>query len=94
MRTIKTDSKRAPFYNAFIRTFHIVSAFATAAVLSSIQKSKTSRQQSNANNPYLLGTGFVAGILLHGLLDFAPHSYPGKNEVANSSISSDCSSSL
>lgn len=57
-------------------TFHIVSAVGAAAVLSSIRKNGTRYEPSAPSNLSVLTVAFIAGALLHGLLDYAPHSYP------------------
>ena len=54
-------------------TFHTMTALATAAVLSSQQDRQPFREKGTL--PLAAG-GFAAGILLHGLLDYLPHSYP------------------
>jgi hypothetical protein len=57
-------------------TFHIVAAVGASAALSS-RKLRASALQSNAPSDLpLLTAAFVAGLLLHGLLDWLPHSYP------------------
>ena len=55
-------------------TFHTLSALATSAVLSSKNVDEASRPSTN--RVLLVVVGFVAGILLHGVLDFLPHTYP------------------
>jgi hypothetical protein len=60
-------------------TFHIVSAVGAAAVLSATRKNGTSHQPGSSPNLLVLAVGLVAGVLLHGLLDYAPHSYPIKS---------------
>ena len=52
--------------------FHTVAALATAAVLSSRYRVRTTLPSSG----FLPAIGFIIGVLLHGLLDYAPHSYP------------------
>ena len=53
-------------------TFHALGSFATAAVLS-LGASENWRSIS-ALKKYAIG--FAAGILVHGILDYLPHSYP------------------
>lgn len=57
-------------------TFHTLTALATAAVLSSRQEAQTSRSSAARDRLPVLAVGFVAGVIVHGLLDIAPHSYP------------------
>ena|ERR1041385_2070645 len=57
-------------------TFHILSAVGVTAALSSRQKNSASSPSSTSLHLFLLLVGFVAGLLLHGLLDWLPHSYP------------------
>ena len=56
-------------------TFHMLSAVATAAILSSKQKDRTLHQPFAPNLP-IVAAGFVLGVFVHGVLDYAPHSYP------------------
>ena len=60
-------------------TFHTLTALATAAVLSSTKAGRPRRESSAPSPMPGLAVGFVAGILVHGLLDFVPHSYPIKS---------------
>jgi hypothetical protein len=57
-------------------TFHIVAAVGITAALS-FRKRNASLLQMRASSqlPFLVAA-FVAGVLLHGLLDWLPHSYP------------------
>lgn len=57
-------------------TFHTVAALATAAILSSRHRVRAPVQSSGRDAPFLPAIGFVVGVLLHGLLDYVPHSYP------------------
>jgi len=61
-------------------TFHTLAALATAAVLSHRDESKSIGRESGRSAPSYratsLVTGFAAGLLLHGLLDYLPHWYP------------------
>lgn len=56
-------------------TFHTLGSFATAAVLSAklLPCERCFFLRSDFIN---LAVGFIVGVLLHGVLDFAPHSYP------------------
>ena len=56
-------------------TFHALGSFAAAAVLSAKLVPCENCFFLRSDLPFL-AVGFVAGVLLHGLLDFAPHSYP------------------
>ena len=56
-------------------TFHALGSFATAAVLSARLLPCDNCFFLRSDLP-CLAVGFGAGVLLHGLLDFAPHSYP------------------
>lgn len=58
-------------------TFHVIGSFATAAVLS-LEKTENWLSLS-ALKKYLIG--FVAGILVHGVLDLLPHQYPIPSKV-------------
>jgi hypothetical protein len=62
-------------------TFHALASFATAAVLSSKLKSADSRRLFAPADLPILAVGFVAGVLMHGLLDYAPHAYSIKSAV-------------
>ena len=57
-------------------TFHALGSFATAAVLSlkSAEGEFFGLKKSSTWLKMLIG--FVAGILVHGVLDFLPHQYP------------------
>jgi hypothetical protein len=61
-------------------TFHIVAAVGATAALSSRKKSVSSLQ-SSSSDLLLLPGAFVAGVLLHGLLDWLPNSYPINSAV-------------
>ena len=50
-------------------TFHVLGSLATASALS------LGRSEKFYNIPKL-AIGFVTGILIHGVLDYLPHSYP------------------
>jgi hypothetical protein len=56
-------------------TFHMVAAIGATAALSSGKK-RVSFLQSNSSDLLFLAAAFVGGVLLHGLLDWLPHSYP------------------
>ena len=56
-------------------TFHALASFATAAVLSAKLAPSENGFFARSDLPFL-AVGFVIGVLLHGVLDFAPHSYP------------------
>jgi hypothetical protein len=58
-------------------TFHALGSFATAAVLS-LNPAENWRSVS-ALKKYIIG--FVAGILIHGVLDFLPHQYPLPSKI-------------
>jgi hypothetical protein len=62
-------------------TFHTIIGLATAAVLSSRQKKTDSSRFFASSDIPVLATGFVIGILTHGLLDYLPHAYPIKSAV-------------
>ncbi len=50
-------------------TFHVLGSIATASVLSLKPADKIFNFQK-------LTIGFITGVLLHGVLDYLPHSYP------------------
>ena len=54
--------------------FHTLASVATAAVLSTQLKVK--KPINSATGLTILVSGFIIGILLHGLLDWTPHQYP------------------
>ena len=56
-------------------TFHALGSFATAAVLSAKLLPCQNCFFLRSDLPFL-AIGFSTGVLLHGVLDFAPHSYP------------------
>jgi hypothetical protein len=56
-------------------TFHALASFATAAVLSAKLLPCQNCFFLRSDLPFL-AIGFVTGVLMHGILDFAPHSYP------------------
>jgi hypothetical protein len=51
-------------------TFHVLASFATTAALSTV---KATNQRARFS---LLAAGLIAGVILHGILDILPHSYP------------------
>jgi hypothetical protein len=53
--------------------FHTLASVATAAVLSTQLKEKPINSTTGLT---ILVSGFTAGVLLHGLLDWTPHQYP------------------
>jgi hypothetical protein len=53
--------------------FHTLASVATAAVLSAQLKEKPIGSTTGLT---ILAIGFTTGILVHGLLDWAPHQYP------------------
>jgi hypothetical protein len=57
-------------------TFHTLTSISAAAVLSSRGAGKKSRPTSFHDSVLVLTGGFLGGVLLHGLLDYLPHSYP------------------
>ena len=60
-------------------TFHTLASLATAAVLCSRLKDTDSPRIFIPTDVPLLAIGFAAGVLMHGLLDYAPHAYPIKS---------------
>jgi hypothetical protein len=62
-------------------TFHTLASFATAAVLSSRLKATDSARLFAPSDLPFLAAGFASGVLVHGLLDYAPHAYPIKSAV-------------
>ena len=62
-------------------TFHVLASFATAAVLSSKRKPADEPRLFAPSDLPSLAVGFVTGVLMHGLLDYAPHAYPIKSAV-------------
>ncbi len=56
-------------------TFHTLGSFATAALLSAKILPCRNCFFLRSDLPYLI-VGFIAGVLLHGILDFTLHSYP------------------
>lgn len=61
-------------------TFHTLAALGTAAVLSS-RSANREPQQDPASDRFLSVIGFAAGVIVHGLLDYIPHTYPIKSGV-------------
>ncbi len=61
--------------------FHTLAALGTAAVLSSCRSDRIPQQFAIRDSPVFLGIAFAAGILEHGLLDYAPHWYTVKSEI-------------
>jgi len=57
-------------------TFHVLSAVGATAVLSSRQKDWESRKSPASFSLPGLAGALIAGVLLHGVLDWIPHSYP------------------
>jgi|KBSMisStaDraftv2_1062788.scaffolds.fasta_scaffold15261_1 hypothetical protein len=57
-------------------TFHTTGAIATAAFLSSTQSHPASDAAAARPSLLIVVIGFVAGAVEHGVLDYAPHSYP------------------
>ena len=62
-------------------TFHAIASFATAAVLSSRLNTPDSPRLFQPSDLPVLAAGFAVGVLIHGLLDYAPHAYPIKSAV-------------
>ena len=58
-------------------TFHVIGSMATAAVLS--MKPAENWRSASALKRYAIG--FIAGILVHGVLDFLPHQYPLPSKI-------------
>jgi hypothetical protein len=65
-------------------TFHVLGSFATTAVLSF--PPQANRQNFSGFRRYIIG--FIAGVLIHGVLDFLPHQYPlrSKTDVVSALI--------
>jgi hypothetical protein len=59
-------------------TFHTLAALGTAAVLSSKPHAQDLRQAAAHDPLYIQAIGFGAGVVVHGLLDYIPHTYPIK----------------
>ncbi|MEO7509837.1 MAG: hypothetical protein ABIZ95_21500 [Pyrinomonadaceae bacterium] len=57
-------------------TFHTLAAVSTAVLLSPARKADRPVELTSPSELYRLSAGFALGILLHGVLDFLPHSYP------------------
>jgi hypothetical protein len=57
-------------------TFHALGSFAVAAVLSLKAAESEFFGLKNSSTWLKMAIGFVAGILIHGILDFLPHQYP------------------
>lgn len=56
-------------------TFHTLTALATAAFLSSRDVNPAPRQFTH-DRLLIQAVGFATGVLVHGMLDYVPHSYP------------------
>ena len=59
-------------------TFHTLAALGTAAVLSS-RHAQNVRPPSAHDPLYIQAIGFGTGVVVHGLLDYIPHTYPIKS---------------
>lgn len=59
-------------------TFHTLAALGTAAVLSAKPHTQSLRPASVHDPLYIQAIGFGAGVIVHGLLDTIPHTYPIK----------------
>lgn len=59
-------------------TFHTLAALGTAAVLSSKPHAQDLRQAAAHDPLYIQAIGFGTGVVVHGLLDYIPHTYPIK----------------
>jgi hypothetical protein len=59
--------------------FHTLTGLATTAVLSSTDKGADPSGWKMQWHSWMLALGFIAGILVHGLLDISPHCYPIKS---------------
>ena len=57
-------------------TFHTLASLATVAILSRKIKPSAPFTLPSANESIFLLIGFITGILIHGILDCAPHNYP------------------
>lgn len=62
-------------------TFHTLTSLAVAAALSARQTKSVSNEMFAFSDVSLLIVGFIGNLLLHGLLDYLPHSYPIKSAV-------------
>lgn len=62
-------------------TFHTLSALATSAALSSKRRTDVSQRVQVSDGFVICVAGFCCGILVHGLLDYLPHSYPIRSSV-------------
>jgi len=63
-------------------TFHTLTSLATASLLASRQNRNDCRRLFAPVDIPLLVTGFLSGILMHGLLDYVPHWYvPGRQRL-------------
>ena len=62
-------------------TFHTLTSLAIAAVLSTKQTKPVANESFVFSDVPLLSIGFVAGVMIHGLLDYVPHSYPIKSII-------------
>jgi hypothetical protein len=62
-------------------TFHTLTSLAIAAALSTKQTKPIANESFVFSDVPLLSIGFVTGVMIHGLLDFVPHSYPIKSIV-------------
>lgn len=60
-------------------TFHTLTALATAAVLNSRSAAPEKRRNSGSGGLKLPAIGFTAGVILHAMLDYIPHTYPIKS---------------
>ena len=62
-------------------TFHTLTSLAVAAALSARPTKSVSNEMFAFSDVPLFVVGFVVNLLLHGLLDYLPHSYPIKSTV-------------
>lgn len=56
--------------------FHTLASLTTVAVLSRKIKQRNAFSFPPLNAYLFLAAGFTVGILIHGILDYAPHNYP------------------
>src|SRR5690349_5939919 len=57
-------------------TFHTLTGLSAASFQASRQNGNGGRRLFAPSDTPLLATGFISGMLMHGLLDYIPHSYP------------------
>lgn len=62
-------------------TFHTLTSLAVAAALSTRQTKPVAKELFGFSDVPLLSIGFAAGVMIHGLLDYVPHTYPIKSSI-------------